>query len=81
MKAKVTIREVAKAAGVSVGTASRAFNRTGRVSAQAIAAVSKVARELGYRPNAVAQSMRTRSTGVIAYHFVPLSHLVINDSG
>lgn len=65
MKAKITIREVAKAAGVSVGTASRAFNRTGRVSAQAIAAVSKVARELGYRPNAVAQSMRTRSTGVI----------------
>ena len=61
MKAKVTIREVAKAAGVAVGTASRALNRTGRVSEKAIAAVTKAARDLGYQPDAVAQSMRTRS--------------------
>lgn len=65
MKAKVTIREVAKAAGVAIGTASRALNRTGRVSDQAIAAVTKAARDLGYTPDAVAQSMRTRSTGVV----------------
>ncbi|HEY0294020.1 MAG TPA: LacI family DNA-binding transcriptional regulator, partial [Bordetella sp.] len=52
-------------AGVSLGTASRALNRTGPVSTQAIAAVSRVARELGYVPNALAQSMRTRSTGVV----------------
>ncbi len=65
MKSKITIRDVAKAAGVSLGTASRALNRTGPVSTQAIAAVSRVARELGYVPNALAQSMRTRSTGVV----------------
>lgn len=66
MKArKITIREVAAAAGVAIGTASRALNRTGRVSAEAIAAVTKAARELGYEPDAVAQSMRTRSTGVV----------------
>ncbi|RRH91189.1 LacI family transcriptional regulator [Variovorax beijingensis] len=65
MKAKVTIREVAKAAGVAIGTASRALNRTGRVSEQAIAAVTKAARDLGYTPDSVAQSMRTRSTGVV----------------
>lgn len=65
MKSKVTIREVAKAAGVAIGTASRALNRTGRVSAEAIAAVTRAARELGYEPDAVAQSMRTRSTGVV----------------
>lgn len=64
-KSKITIREVAKAAGVSIGTASRALNRTGRVSEQAIEAVSRVARELGYEPNALAQSMRTHSTGVV----------------
>lgn len=62
---KVTIREVAAAAGVAIGTASRALNRTGRVSAEAIAAVTRAARELGYEPDAVAQSMRTRSTGVV----------------
>ncbi len=65
MKSKVTIHEVAKAAGVSIGTASRALNRTGRVSASAIATVTRVARELGYIPNALAQSMRSQSTQVI----------------
>lgn len=65
MKQKVTIREVALAAGVGVGTASRALNRSGRVSADAIAAVTRAARELGYTPDAVAQSMRTRSTSVV----------------
>jgi len=65
MKSKATIRHVAAAAGVSIGTASRALNRSGRVSADAIAAVTKAARELGYEPDAVAQSMRTRSTGVV----------------
>lgn len=65
MKTRVTIREVAKAAGVSIGTASRALNRAGRVSEEAIAAVTKAARRLGYEPDVVARSMRTRSTGVI----------------
>jgi len=65
MRSRATIRDVAKAAGVSLGTASRALNRAGRVSEEAIAAVTKAARHLGYEPDAVAQSMRTRSTGVI----------------
>ena len=64
-KGKPTIRDVALAAGVSVGTASRAFNRAGRVSEAAIAAVQEAARKLGYAPDAIAQSMRLRSTGVV----------------
>lgn len=62
---RATIRDVAFAAGVSVGTASRAFNRAGRVSEAAIAAVHEAAQRLGYAPDAIAQSMRTRSTGVV----------------
>ncbi len=62
---RATIRDVALAAGVSVGTASRAFNRAGRVSAAAIAAVQAAAERLGYAPDAIAQSMRTQSTGVV----------------
>jgi LacI family transcriptional regulator len=64
-KPRPTIRDVARAAGVSLGTASRALNRSGRVSAEAIAAVTQVARRLGYEPDAVAQSMRRRSTGAV----------------
>lgn len=65
MKRKVTIRDVAQEAGVSLGTASRALNRTGRVSEATIAAVTKVARRLGYEPDVVARSLRTRSSGVV----------------
>lgn len=64
-KPRATIRDVAKAAGVSLGTASRALNRAGRVSEEAVASVTKAARMLGYEPDAVAQSMRTRSTGSV----------------
>lgn len=62
---KITIRDVAQAAGVAISTASRALNQTGRVSADAIKVVTKAARDLGYEPDAIAQSMRTRSTGVV----------------
>ena len=65
MKRKVTIRDVAQEAGVSLGTASRALNRSGRVSEATVAAVAKVARRLGYEPDVVARSLRTRSSGVI----------------
>lgn len=65
MKKKATIREVAQAAGVSLGTASRALNRSGRVSEKAVAAVTKAARELDYEPDFVARSLRTRSSGVV----------------
>lgn len=65
MKRKVTIRDVAQAAGVSLGTASRALNRTGRVSEATVASVTKTARRLGYEPDVVARSLRTRSSGVV----------------
>lgn len=55
---KPTIRDVAHAAGVSLGTASRALNRSGSVSADAIEAVARAASKLGYQPDMVAKSMR-----------------------
>ena len=86
MKKGVTIREVAKAAGVSLGTASRALNRAGRVSEAAIVAVGEAARRLGYEPDSVAQSMRTRSTApraltMTSTEFGRLSKPAIRNSG
>jgi len=69
-----TIRDVALRAGVSIGTASRALNRAGRVSQAAIAAVQAAADALGYEPDAIAQSMRTRSTGVVGLLVSDLSN-------
>lgn len=63
--ASVTIREVAKMAGVSIGTASRVLNGKQTVRAEIRTRVQRAIDELGYRPNAVAQSMRRRSTHMV----------------
>ncbi len=39
---RITIRDVAQRAGVSIGTASRALNRTGRVSDKSIEALASI---------------------------------------
>ena len=46
-RSRKTIKDVARAAGVSIGTASRALNRTGRVSEATVIKVSKAAQQLG----------------------------------
>jgi LacI family transcriptional regulator len=52
-----TIRDVARLAEVSIGTASKALNANGRLSTETREKVLRVARELGYRPNDLAQSL------------------------
>ncbi|TNE41270.1 MAG: LacI family transcriptional regulator [Alphaproteobacteria bacterium] len=64
-KARPTIKDVAAAAGVSIGTASRALNRRGRVSEATVDKVAAVARKLGYEPDPIAQSMRLKSTKAV----------------
>lgn len=59
---RVTIYDVAAAAGVSTATASKALNDTGRMSAETRERIRRVARELGFRPNSLARSLtRKRS--------------------
>ncbi|MDD3337533.1 MAG: LacI family DNA-binding transcriptional regulator [Lachnospiraceae bacterium] len=62
----ITIKEVAKKAGVSVATAGRAMGNYGRISEETRQRVLKAAEELDYVPNKLAQSMRSRSTKTIA---------------
>ena len=57
---KVTIVRVAEAAGVSVATASKALNGTGRMKDETRERVKQVARQLGFRPNALARSLVSR---------------------
>jgi LacI family transcriptional regulator len=60
-----TIRDVARLAGVSIGTASKAMNANGRLSAETRAKVLRAAEEIDYRPNDLAQSLhRARSMTV-----------------
>lgn len=65
---KVTIRDVAREAGVSLGTASRVVNGAPNVSADVRSRVEQAISQLGYKPDPFAQSMRggaTRTVGII----------------
>ena len=64
-----TIRDVARIAGVSIGTASKALNSNGRLRQETRDKVTAVAREIGYRPNDMAQSLhrsRSMTVGVLS---------------
>jgi LacI family transcriptional regulator len=62
-----TLRDVAAAAGVHPATASRALNPGTRllVSEETARRVTEAAERLGYRPNPVARSLRTRRSHTI----------------
>lgn len=62
---KLTIRDVAIAAGVSTGTVSRVLNANVTVRPDVRRKVQRAIDELGFAPNAVARSMRSRSTHTI----------------
>ncbi|MCW6511568.1 LacI family DNA-binding transcriptional regulator [Lichenifustis flavocetrariae] len=54
---RVTIRDVALGAGVSVATASKALNEQGRMTVETRERVQRVAQRLGFRPNAMARAL------------------------
>ena len=61
----VSARDVARVAGVSVSTVSRALSRPGEVAPETLAKVLDTARGMGYRPNLAARGLITGRTGVI----------------
>ncbi len=67
-RSRITIRDVAREAGVSVTTASRALNNKGELSATSRAVVLAAAERLRYVPSDVARALvsgRTRTIGVL----------------
>ncbi|MGJ7542881.1 LacI family DNA-binding transcriptional regulator [Variovorax sp. LT1R16] len=61
----MNIQIVAERAGVSVATVSRAFNFPDKVAPATRALVERVAKELGYLPNASARTLRTQRSRVL----------------
>jgi len=65
---RVTIKDVARHAGLSPSTVSRALNRSGYVSEEAQRRVDEAIAELGYQPNWMARSLKgkpSRTIGLI----------------
>lgn len=63
---RVSIFQVAQAAGVSHQTVSRVINQSPNVSEQTRARVLQVIDELGYRPSGAARALATRKSRTIA---------------
>lgn len=67
-----TIRDVARAAEVSIGTVSKALNNSGSLKTETRERIVRVATELGFRPNDLAQSLHRGTSATVG--------LISNDS-
>lgn len=79
MARRPTLSDVARRAGVNPATASRALNPAlpGRIAEPTAQRVRDAARELGYRPDPVARSLRTRRSGFVGVVVPDLTNPVI----
>jgi DNA-binding LacI/PurR family transcriptional regulator len=62
----ITSSDVARVANVSQATVSRVFNNSEKVRPETVELVRNAARELGYMPNAIARSLTSKQTDMIA---------------
>ncbi|WP_057463650.1 LacI family DNA-binding transcriptional regulator [Pseudovibrio sp. POLY-S9] len=66
---RLTGKDVARAAGVSVSAVSRAFTAENRLNKATRDHILKVASEMGYRPNALARSLIKQESDLVAVVF------------
>lgn len=70
-----TIKDVAKAAGVSPTTVSHALNGKGVVRRETIERIEQIASDIGYRPSAIARGLQNSRMGLLALVIRPLHSL------
>lgn len=70
---KTTLRDVAESAGVSTATVRRVLTEQGYVAPETRRAVEHVLAATAYRPNALAQSLRSQRTAVIGHILYAIS--------
>jgi len=76
MSRRPTLKDVARVAGVSQMTASRALRGAGDVSVQTLKAVENAARELGYVPNRIAGALASKRVNLVGVIVPSLSSFV-----
>lgn len=69
-----TIKDVAKEAGVSIGTVSRVLNKRGYLSEEIIKKVHTAVDKVGYVPNDIARSLQNQKTNFIGLIVPSISH-------
>ena len=73
-RTSVGLRDVAKAAGVSTATVSRAINKPDIVSEELRLRIEAVIEHLGWVPDAAARALSTRRSGAVGAVFPTLTH-------
>ncbi len=76
---EVSIADIARVAGVSHTTVSRALRDSSLISADTRSRIQRLAREMGYTPNAVAQSLQTRQTSTIGLVVTSIADPFVSD--
>lgn len=66
MNKRITSKEIAKLAGVSSSTISRAFSGDARISERTRKRIMSIADEHDYRPNAIARSLNSQQSRLVA---------------
>lgn len=72
MPRQITLKHVAAKAGVRPETVSKVINGKAQVSPETETRIRQAIRELGYRPNLTARSLRTRQSQMIGYSWRPV---------
>lgn len=71
MSARITLKDVARQAGVSYQTVSKVLRNQIQVTPETRTRIYDSVKELGYRPNTAARSLRTSTTYLIGYSWHP----------
>lgn len=69
----VTLKDIAREAGVSATTVSRALNNKQDINSVTKEKILKIAKELGYTPNAVARGLKIQQTRTIGVAIADIS--------
>ena len=76
----ITIKDVARKAGVSTATVSRVMNKNGKIRAETAERVQEAVRVLGFRPSAMGRGLKTARTRTLGVLLPSLSNPVFADA-
>jgi LacI family transcriptional regulator len=65
MKKEITIYDIARELKISAATVSRGLRKNGEVNKKTVKVILKKAKDMGYRPNKFATSLRKKSTNTL----------------